>query len=602
MKLPSVNQILQGALRTFSRFPFVLCSALAGTIAALILIDYEGPEGPTILFKILFAAILGIPLLIGLTLVAEKRGWGRVPSLGAQAIGILLLVGYAFTVPLTLSFGPSFHIQRLLLLSVVMHLFVSVGPFLKPGEENGFWHYNKILLFRILGAALYSHILYAGLCLALAALDQLFGMDIPVKRYGELWIITFGILNTWLFLAGIPENLKSLENITEYPRSLKILVQYALAPLAMIYLVIVYAYIAKIAISLQWPEGWISKLILGFSVTGLLSLVLLYPVRDREEMRWVRPLFRWFYIIMIPLVIVFPLALSRRVGEYGITEARYVALILAGWLVFVVAYFLLSKGKSIKVIPASLALLGVAICFGPWGMFQVSEQSQTSRLEGLLVRDSILVYGSIQKASSPVPYELSKQISSILDYLHENHGFEGIQPWFRESLRTDFAVTTMRWHDPLTVANMLGIEYVRVWSGGAGNLSTFNMNADASIDVQGFERVMRLQYVNRGGFKKEIVDEGTMFEFNSNLDTLTIRKRIEGNNWRSLSIDLGPLAARLLEEYASENIGNVPAEKMTIIGAGEGIRAKVFLRTITIQRRAESNQINGVSLDIAYSK
>jgi len=220
MKLPSVNQIVQGALRTFSRFPFVLCSSLAGTLAALILADYEGPESPTILFKILFGSILGIPLLLGLTLVAEKRVWGRTRSFGAQAIGIVLLIGYAFTVPQTLSFGPIFHIQRLLALSVAMHLFVSVGPFLNSGEENGFWHYNKTLLFRILGALLYSHILYLGLCLALAAVDQLLGMDIPIKRYWELWIITIGVLNTWLFLAGIPENLKSLEEVTEYPRSL----------------------------------------------------------------------------------------------------------------------------------------------------------------------------------------------------------------------------------------------------------------------------------------------------------------------------------------------------------------------------------------------
>jgi hypothetical protein len=319
-------------------------------------------------------------------------------------------------------------------------------------------------------------------------------------------------------------------------------------------------------------------------------------------MRWIRPLFRWFYILMIPLVIMFPLALSRRIGEYGMTEARYIALILAGWLVFVVAYFLLSKGKSIKVIPASLALLGVAISFGPFGMFQISEQSQTARLEALLVRDSILVDGTIRKASAPVRHEESKQISSILDYLHDNYGFERIQPWFDVSLRTDSTVTTMKWHDPLTIADMMGVEYVRVWSGGGGNISTFTMNADVPIDVKGFDRMMGLQYVSRGRFKKEIAEEGTVFEFNANLDTLTIKSRSEGNTWRSLSIDIAPLAASLLKDYASANIGNVPVEKMTANGSMEGIRAKVFLRSIQIQRLGETIQINGISVDIAYSK
>src|SRR5512139_1500595 len=92
MKLPSVGQILQGASRTFLRFPLVLCSAVVGTVSAVILMDHEGPEVATALFSILFASILGIPLLFGLAVIAEKRGWGRWKSLGVQVFGIALLV------------------------------------------------------------------------------------------------------------------------------------------------------------------------------------------------------------------------------------------------------------------------------------------------------------------------------------------------------------------------------------------------------------------------------------------------------------------------------------------------------------------------------
>ncbi len=138
MKHPSFKQILYGALHTFSRFPLVLCCAVAGTASALILDDYEGPERATVLYNVLFASILGIPFLLGLTLVAEKNTWRRARSLGAQLAGIILLIGYAFTVPSTLDSGPSFHVQRLLVLSLAMHLFVSVGPFLGSGEYNDF--------------------------------------------------------------------------------------------------------------------------------------------------------------------------------------------------------------------------------------------------------------------------------------------------------------------------------------------------------------------------------------------------------------------------------------------------------------------------------
>ena len=599
MKLPSFELVLQGAFRTFLRFPFVLSSALLGTVSALILVDHEGPERATVLFNILFASILGIPLLFGLTIVAEKRAWGRWRSLGAQALGIALLVGYAFTVPTTLSAGPAFHMQRLLVLLIALHLFVSVGPFLSAGEQNGFWPYNKTLLFRILGALLYSHILYLGLTLALAALDQLFTMNMPGKRYAELWIMTFGVLNTWLFLAGIPEDLKGLDRPSEYPKSLKILVNYALAPLAIIYVVIVYAYIAKIVFSWEWSEGWISKLILGFSATGILSLLLLHPARDSEDAGWLKPAFRWFYVLMIPPALMFPLALWRRISEYGITEARYGAAVLAVWLIFIVAYFLLSKAKSIKVIPASLGVFALVVGFGSWGMFHVSEQSQTGRLQELLVREGILVDGSIRKPAAAVRYEDSKQISSILDYLHDVHGFDGIQPWFGESLRSDSA---LGWKDPVVVAGMLGAEYVKLWPGSGGGFATFSMNQNLSLDVRGFDRMVRLQYMDRGRRKVELREDGVVLELSAELDTLMMTVKDGADGVRTLGINLHRLASELITEYSNESVGNVPAEKMTVSGMAEGIRATVFLRSLQIQHKGETMVINNLSADIFYTK
>ncbi|MDD1778891.1 MAG: hypothetical protein LUQ65_12070, partial [Candidatus Helarchaeota archaeon] len=63
MKLPSIQQVLQGSWRTFLRFPFVLVNAAIGTYAVVILIDHEGPNQATVLFNIMMATILGLPLL-----------------------------------------------------------------------------------------------------------------------------------------------------------------------------------------------------------------------------------------------------------------------------------------------------------------------------------------------------------------------------------------------------------------------------------------------------------------------------------------------------------------------------------------------------------
>ena len=77
MKLPSIQQVIQDSTRTLIRFPLVLFNAALGTVTALILVDYEGPPGPTVLFNILFATILGIPFWIAVALLVEKKKMGR---------------------------------------------------------------------------------------------------------------------------------------------------------------------------------------------------------------------------------------------------------------------------------------------------------------------------------------------------------------------------------------------------------------------------------------------------------------------------------------------------------------------------------------------
>jgi len=71
---------------------------------------------------------------------------------------------------------------------------------------------------------------------------------------------------------------------------------------------------------------------------------------------------------------------------------------------------------------------------------------------------------------------------------------------------------------------------------------------------------------------------------------------------RTLGINLHRLASELITEYSNESVGNVPAEKMTVSGTAEGIRATLFLRSIQIQHRGETMVINNLSADVFYTK
>lgn len=601
MRLPSVQQVVEGAQRTLRRFPLVIVCAAIGTLAALALVENEETGGPSIFYPVLFGAILGLPLLTGTVLVAERRGWSKNLTLVMQSLGVLLLTGYGLTVPMDMSDAPVYHAQRLALLLVALGGFLVVGPYLRPGQINGFWHYGKALLFRALVAGLFSATLFAGLAIALAALDNLFGIDVPERRYGELWILILGVFATWFFLAGIPEKLDTLDEATDYPKGLKIFAQYILLPLMFVYLIILYAYLGKIVIQWSWPQGWVSRLTLFFAAGGIATLVLLHPIREKTENLWLRAAARWFWVIMIPPIVMLMLAITRRVTEYGLTEGRFIGYVLGVWLAAMATYFIVSRTKSIKVIPATLALIALLASFGPWGAFQVSERSQVNRLRGLLEKNQILTDAKIQKAPAPVEPDDAIQISSIIGYLREVHGYDAIQSWFSESLASETPRGSRIPKNPADVTRLFGIEYRRAM--GLDGRTFLELSADphSSVEVAGYERMLMGRRFNPAiptpadttGEVRCRVDSAT------NVMTVTVYDGDTPSD--SLAIPLGPLADTLLSHFDDFSGGRIDAEKMAITAELGRMKVKVCLCAIEYRGSGDRLRPFAFYADILYS-
>jgi len=602
VKLPSISQAVADARRTFVRFPFVVLDAIVGTGCALILIDYEGPPGPTFLFQIVFAAVFGFALLTGLAITAEKRKWSTSVSLGAQLAGVVLAAVYSLSVPQEMTGAPNIHIIRLVMLTAGWVLFAFAVPFLRHENELGYWNFCKTLVMRVLTAYLYTVVLWAGLAIALAALDNLFGVNIPGKRYGELWVLINGVFTTWFFLAGVPEDLESLDAMTDYPKGLKIFSQYILFPLVLVYLVILYAYLGKILLAWAWPQGWVSALILGFIGTGLSSILLLHPIRERTENIWIRTASRWFYVIIIPFIVMLFFAVWRRVSEYGFTEGRYLAIAVGMWLCIVVPYFILSKKKKILFIPMSLCVATFAVSFGPWGAFAVSETSQVTRLKELLTKNHILVDGRVQSRHDSVHFEATRQINSIISYLSDIHGFDAIQPWFGESLKTDSARKGSTHKDPAVVAKLMGIEYVRVWQASSGGMLMLMADREGALAIDGYDRLLRAQHVFAGMTKREIPEQGLACRVGEDLSKIMITVSSDAKILDSLQIDLQPLVNKLLADYGNATTERIPTEKMAVVVASQTTKVKVFLSTIRIQRRGGETKVVAYDVDIAYKR
>ncbi len=600
MKIPSIEQVWRDAVRTLSRFPAVLVCAAVGTVAAVALANIESEPDNSSLFRIIIPAVLGIPLLTAFSLISESRTWAKVFGVGMQLIGVVLVVAYGFILPATMEGAPLLHLFRFQMILIAAIFLLTVSPYIGKLKLTGFWYFNKMLAFRLLTTTIFSHVLFLGLALALAALDNLFGVDVPERRYLQLWILVNGIFAVWFFLAGIPEDFESLDRETDYPKILKVFAQYILFPVVLVYFVILYAYVGKIIIAWSWPQGWVSGLILGFSVTGLVSLVLLHPIRDRLENAWIKTIWRWFFVILAPLTVVLALAVWRRVSEYGITEPRYIALAYAVWLVAILIYFVFSRVKNIKIIPWSLCVIALVIAFGPWGAFRVSEKSQIGRLENLLARNSILVSGAVQKAPGTVSADDRREISAIIGYLHMVHGYDGIQPWFKESLTQDSGGVS-RFIDPVLVTPMMGIVYDPISRTSMGDHLTLAADPREAMSVSGYEYLLSAQFISTNSGRRAFPESGVAYRVDSNLDTLTFLVLDGEVVADSVQVSLRALVDKILAESDNEDMNGLSRSTLSVGVEKPGLRLNICFEQMQLARQKEGFQLLSCKAEILYS-
>jgi hypothetical protein len=332
-------------------------------------------------------------------------------------------------------------------------------------------------------------VIFVGLAIALVAAKELFGFDVPEKRFLQLWVIIAATFNTWVFLAGIPQDLNLLNENREYPNGLKIFTQYILLPLIGLYLFILYAYELKIIITWNWPKGWVSQLVLWFSIVGIFSMLLLWPLRELTENRWIRTFTKWFFRALIPLVVMLFLAILERVGVYGITINRYLVLAMAIGLAILTLYFVFGQKKDIRAIPIIAFLIALLAAYGPWSAFAISQHSQQARLGRLLTKNGILVNNKIIPASAELSADNRGELSSVISYLAQWHGVGSFSPWLSDSTINFLKTSDKKWSIPDSISKIMGFEYIKHPRGEkrADGYFFFSSNDSTAMNISGYD-------------------------------------------------------------------------------------------------------------------
>lgn len=596
MKL-SVQSLWRNAVKTAQRFPVVVADALV--VTALALTNNWGYAKGGAYPKLLLTFILGFPLLLSLKLFAERRNWPAKTQALFPLLGMLPLAVYYFTLTLPgLANGIRFGV---LLASALF--FLSFAPYTSRGEVNGFWRYNKALVLGFAASGFASIALMTGISIALAGINYLLGVHVPDWLYGKLWLITGCFIWPFIFLATAPEDFEQFETAEIFDKVLETFVRFIIIPLVLLYMLILYLYAGKIIIQATWPKGGVAGFILGFSCLGLLSILLIHPLRNKEGSQWTGSYLKWLSIAILFQTVMLFLSVWRRVAEYGVTESRYYGVLEAVWLAGVCVYFLVSKAKSIKAISVSLCIAAFLSAFGPWGALAVSEQSQMGRLESLLKKNGILSDGKVVKATKAVSPEDQGSISQIVKYLHERHGLRPFKRWFIEDL------SKVKSGDrPNKIVNLMGLSYAPYYAqtGQSGSDKYFSYHADRSgfLKVSGYDYYLRLgpyageDSCDDGGPQCYPIEINGR-KYKASLDAKTGKFLVTRDKETIGSVDVLPLARKLRQQYkdAPESYSTVPQSDMVVEGRAGNVAIKIVFSELHVVERKETLELTSAKGD-----
>jgi len=509
--MPSIRAAWGEAQQTLRRFPLVLLSAAIATASGWGAIAAHSHD--TAWAASWAASTLGIGLFTAIAVTSERLG-SRAGAFVLSGLATAALIAFAFAWH---GWTSAIQIRRYVQLGVAFHLMVAFLPFLGRREPNGFWQFNRILFLRFCLSAVYSAVLFLGWVLAIVAVQQLFKVKIAETVYARLWITIAFLFNTWFFLGGVPRDLRALDERTDYPSGLKVFTQFVLLPLVVTYLAILTTYLGRILITGQWPSGWIGWLVSSVAAVGILSLLLVHPIREREENRWVSGYGRWFYVALLPSIGMLLVAIGKRITQYGVTEDRYFIAVLSVWLAGIAVLYIARRNAGIHLIPITLCAIAFLTAFGPFGAYTTSRRSQTSRLRALLAKAHVDPSGP-RVAHPEVTHADRRELSASLDYLLSTHGARSLRGVLAESKWTGVDVTPSNGRASYDrdqegvreVMDRLGLVYVNRWEQESSSwVSFYSQRTEPDVmPLAGYDVHVRL----RNKFPQKFTIDDTPWE------------------------------------------------------------------------------------------
>ena len=443
----------------------------------------------------------------------------------------------------------------------------------------------------------FSIVLFLGLSAIVGTIDVLL-INLPNTIYFDNFVFSASVFGVIFFVSRLKGKDESLENYS-LPKIVEVLICYILIPLILIYTTILYLYFVKIIFTLKMPKGVVSHLVLWYTAFSLFIIIMVTPITYKNK--FAKFYKKFFPMISVPLILLALFSINERIFQYGITENRYLVVILVIWLLFNMILYIVKNDVKWVLISYIFAIL-IAV-FSPFNLVTVSINSQNKRLERLLIKNGIIQNGKITNKNDKVSIKSKNEIMSVIDYFYNN---TSELKWKKIKI---LGKTYEKPEDFMKVigANDFWRSYESIDNQEKGVISEISLKMNDGIkmtEAKGYDYLIydfSVSYLLDANETKEFDNENYKVVLkNKNLMIKNIQKNIE-----VLNIDLNKIATevylKIKEKAKKQNQSYVelPENDLTYLSETKNSKYKIVFSDIHF---SEEDKIDGLNINIYFSE
>tara|TARA_Y100000746_G_C15466797_1_gene434325 strand:- start:2033 stop:3424 length:1392 start_codon:yes stop_codon:yes gene_type:complete len=279
--------------------------------------------------------------------------------------------------------------QEFFIILSILILGVTFVPCLTDSLRS-FWVFNNTLFVKLLKTVTYCLLVLLGLNFILLIFDFLLQLKVEFWVYQIGFIIICCGFGPLYFLSQVPIFNKDYNNNEAFPKFYVLFSSIYLLPVSVVSIICMYVYSIGLLITKTWPP---MEMQIIFVVSSSVVIFLMFQfelLSSKLKSKLVTIFLKYIYISILPLAMLFIIQLTFYLIKDGITEFWYLISIYIVWVIGVCIYFITSKKRDIRIIPISLSCLLCVLLIGPLKPYEISVNSQYSRLLKSLEKHSIL--------------------------------------------------------------------------------------------------------------------------------------------------------------------------------------------------------------------